>query len=79
MGASGAGKSTLLHLIAGLDSYNSGSISFDSISLGDLSKKELNELLSKRPELRVSSFTLPGIPAKMGMRHRVMLRGRGFV
>ena len=43
VGASGAGKSTLLHLIAGLDSYNSGSISFDSISLGDLSKKELNE------------------------------------
>ncbi len=43
VGASGAGKSTLLHLIAGLDSYNSGSISFDSITLGDLSKKELNE------------------------------------
>jgi len=43
VGASGAGKSTLLHLIAGLDSYNNGSISFDSISLGDLSKKELNE------------------------------------
>lgn len=42
VGASGAGKSTLLHLIAGLDSYNSGSISFDGSSLGDLSKKELN-------------------------------------
>jgi len=43
VGASGAGKSTLLHLIAGLDSYNSGSISFDGISLGNLSKKELND------------------------------------
>ncbi|REJ63760.1 MAG: ABC transporter ATP-binding protein [Bacteroidetes bacterium] len=43
VGASGAGKSTLLHLIAGLDSYNSGSISFDSMSLGNLSKKELND------------------------------------
>ena len=42
VGASGAGKSTLLHLIAGLDSYNSGSISFDGMSLGNLSKKELN-------------------------------------
>lgn len=42
VGASGAGKSTLLHLIAGLDSYNSGSISFNGISLGNLSKKELN-------------------------------------
>ena len=42
VGASGAGKSTLLHLIAGLDSYNSGSISFDGSSLGNLSKKELN-------------------------------------
>lgn len=42
VGASGAGKSTLLHLIAGLDSYNSGSISFEGSSLGDLSKKELN-------------------------------------
>ena len=43
VGASGAGKSTLLHLIAGLDSYNSGSISFDGLSLGSLSKKELND------------------------------------
>jgi lipoprotein-releasing system ATP-binding protein len=43
VGASGAGKSTLLHLIAGLDSYNSGSISFDGMSLGSLSKKELND------------------------------------
>ena len=43
VGASGAGKSTLLHLVAGLDSYNSGSISLDGLSLGNLSKKELNE------------------------------------
>ena len=43
VGASGAGKSTLLHLIAGLDSYNSGSISFNGITLGNLSKKELND------------------------------------
>lgn len=43
VGASGAGKSTLLHLVAGLDSYNSGSISFDGMSLGSLSKKELND------------------------------------
>ena len=43
VGASGAGKSTLLHLVAGLDSYNSGSISFDGLSLGNLSKKELND------------------------------------
>jgi lipoprotein-releasing system ATP-binding protein len=43
VGASGAGKSTLLHLIAGLDSYNSGSISFDGLSLGNLSKNELND------------------------------------
>jgi lipoprotein-releasing system ATP-binding protein len=42
VGASGAGKSTLLHLIAGLDSYNSGSISFNEVSLENLSKKELN-------------------------------------
>ena len=42
VGASGAGKSTLLHLIAGWDSYNSGSISFNEVSLENLSKKELN-------------------------------------
>ncbi len=47
VGASGAGKSTLLHLIAGLDSYNSGSISFDGMSLGNLSKKELNNYRNK--------------------------------
>lgn len=43
VGASGAGKSTLLHLVAGLDSYNNGSISFDGMSLDSLSKKELND------------------------------------
>lgn len=43
VGASGAGKSTLLHLVAGLDSYNSGSISFGGLLLGNLSKKELND------------------------------------
>lgn len=47
VGASGAGKSTLLHLVAGLDSYNSGSISFDGMSLGNLSKKELNDYRNK--------------------------------
>ena len=71
VGASGAGKSTLLHLIAGLDTYNSGSISFDGRSLGNLSKKQMNSYRNNHiglvfqfhnllPELTaVENITLP--------------------
>ena len=48
VGASGAGKSTLLHLIAGLDTASSGSISFDGARLETLDKHALNHLRNQR-------------------------------
>lgn len=71
VGASGAGKSTLLHLVAGLDNYNSGSLSFQGMVLGNLSKKELNHYRNRHiglvfqfhnllPELTaIENITLP--------------------
>lgn len=42
VGASGAGKSTLLHLVAGLDTPSAGEVKFNKLSLGALSKNNLN-------------------------------------
>jgi ABC-type lipoprotein export system ATPase subunit len=47
-GASGAGKSTLLHLIGGLDSPNSGEISFIGQNLATFSEGELTQFRNRR-------------------------------
>jgi putative ABC transport system ATP-binding protein len=44
MGESGAGKSTLLNIIAGLDSFDGGSIALDGRRLEGLSDRQLTEL-----------------------------------
>jgi putative ABC transport system ATP-binding protein len=44
VGKSGSGKSTLMHLLAGLDSPTSGSISFDNENLASLSESTLANL-----------------------------------
>ena len=46
-GTSGTGKSTLLHLIAGLDTPTSGSLSFNCITLNTLSSTNLSLYLNK--------------------------------
>src|SRR5690349_1647153 len=44
MGASGSGKSTLMHLMAGLDTPTSGSVTLAGIDLGELDDRRLTEL-----------------------------------
>src|SRR5262245_52910436 len=41
VGASGVGKSTLLHVLGGLDSVNSGTVSIDNVELNRLTPSEL--------------------------------------
>lgn len=41
MGASGSGKSTLMHCIAGLDTFNSGTVTVDGKSLSKMSARTL--------------------------------------
>ncbi len=46
-GSSGSGKSTLLHIIAGLDSSDSGNIIFNGKNLNNLSEKQMCILRNK--------------------------------
>lgn len=44
MGPSGSGKSTLLYALSGMDSIDSGKVTFDGRELSDLSERELADL-----------------------------------
>lgn len=44
MGPSGSGKSTLLYAMSGMDSIDSGKVSFDGRDLSALSEKELSDI-----------------------------------
>jgi len=57
-GASGSGKSTILNLLAGLDTPSSGSIMFDGVALGDLSRHELARHRASRIGMVFQSFNL---------------------
>lgn len=47
MGPSGSGKSTLLHILAGLESYQSGEIIINNNNYGKLSEKEISDIRLK--------------------------------
>ena len=47
MGPSGSGKSTLLHILAGLESYQSGEIIINNNDYGKLSAKEISDIRLK--------------------------------
>jgi len=48
MGPSGCGKSTLLHLIGGLDSPTSGSVTIDEVSITSMNDDRLTELRRRK-------------------------------
>ena len=65
MGASGSGKSTLLHLIAGIGSFDSGTVTLDGQSIGSLSDSELTILRRRKIGLVFQSYNLiPSLTAE---------------
>ncbi len=58
MGPSGSGKSTLMHLLAGLDTATSGSVTVDGQELGGLGDKALTRLRRDRLGFVFQSFNL---------------------
>lgn len=58
MGPSGSGKSTLMHCMAGLDSFDTGSVYIGDTDLSTLSEKELTRLRRDRLGFIFQSFNL---------------------
>jgi putative ABC transport system ATP-binding protein len=64
-GPSGSGKSTLLHLVGGLDTPSSGTISFDGIDLATRSERERARLRLDRVGFVFQRFhLLPSVSAR---------------
>jgi len=58
LGESGSGKSTLLHLIAGLDTADSGEIELAGLRVNKLNESELAEMRRQRVSLVFQQFHL---------------------
>lgn len=58
IGKSGAGKSTLLHVLAGIDSFESGSYRVGNQDVGQMSEKQLAEFRNKSIGMVMQDFAL---------------------
>lgn len=58
IGKSGAGKSTLLHILACIDSYESGEYFIDDVLVKNLSEKKLAEIRNKKIGMVMQDFAL---------------------
>lgn len=58
VGKSGSGKSTLLHILAGIDSFDSGDTVVDEIDLSKLKDKELSSYRNKTVGIVLQNFAL---------------------
>ena len=77
MGASGSGKSTLMHLMAGLDTPTSGSVTLDGVSLGDLDDRRLTELRRDKVGFVFQAFNLlPVLTAEENLVLPLTIAGR---
>ena len=77
MGPSGSGKSTLMHLLAGLDTPTSGSVTVDGREIGGLGDKALTQLRRDRLGFVFQSFNLvPVLTAEENIMLPLTLAGR---
>ena len=77
MGPSGSGKSTLMHLLAGLDTPTSGSVTVDGREIAGLGDKALTHLRRDRLGFVFQSFNLvPVLTAEENILLPLTLAGR---
>jgi len=77
MGASGSGKSTLMHLMAGLDTATSGTVTLDGIELQTLDDRRLTELRRDKVGFVFQAFNLlPVLTAEENLVLPLTLAGR---
>lgn len=58
IGKSGAGKSTMLHILAGIDSFESGSYQVGKLSIGGLSDRNLAKFRNQKVGMVMQDFAL---------------------
>jgi putative ABC transport system ATP-binding protein len=77
MGASGSGKSTLMHLMAGLDTPTSGTVTLDGVELGTLDDRRLTELRRDKVGFVFQAFNLlPVLTAEENLVLPLTIAGR---
>ncbi len=77
MGASGSGKSTLMHLMAGLDTPTSGSVTLAGVDLGTLDDRRLTELRRDKVGFVFQAFNLlPVLTAEENLVLPLTIAGR---
>jgi putative ABC transport system ATP-binding protein len=77
MGASGSGKSTLMHLMAGLDTPTSGTVTLDGVRLDGLDDRRLTELRRDRVGFVFQAFNLlPVLTAEENLVLPLTIAGR---
>jgi putative ABC transport system ATP-binding protein len=78
MGPSGSGKSTLMHLLAGLDSPTSGTVTIAGTEIGKLDDTDLTRLRRDKIGFVFQAFNLvPVLTAEENVRLPLTLAGRG--
>lgn len=76
VGPSGCGKSTMLHLIGGLDSPTSGTVTIEDQDLSTFSSNELSDLRLKRMGFVFQAFNLiPVLSAQENVEFILQLQG----
>lgn len=75
-GPSGSGKSTLIHLLAGLDTPTSGTVTLAGRNVADLSQKELTRLRLEQVGIVFQRFhLLPSLSARANVALPLVERG----
>ena len=77
MGASGSGKSTLMHLMAGLDTPTSGTVTLGGVRLDELDDRRLTELRRDKVGFIFQAFNLlPVLTAEENLVLPLTIAGR---